>query len=50
MDMIERVARAISQVETDDPELWETFIEPARAAIRAVREPTPACPESLTDP
>jgi hypothetical protein len=39
-EMVERVARAIAYSETADPEIWSAFVEVARAAIEAMREPT----------
>jgi hypothetical protein len=41
-EMVERVARAIAYSETADPEMWSAFVEVARAAIAAMREPTEA--------
>lgn len=39
-EMIDRVARALCEAEGDRDELWDAYLEPARAAIEAMREPT----------
>ena len=38
--MIERVARAICQSQTQGAGFWKAFVPEARAAIAAMREPT----------
>jgi hypothetical protein len=55
MDMIERVARAICRSRNEDPDgplglrgpvfngpYWMYYVQDARAAIEAMREPTPS--------
>lgn len=39
-EMVERVARALAKKDEFPAEFWLEFIEPARAAIEAMREPT----------
>lgn len=47
-EMIERVARAICETTsgTGDDHQWEMFVDEARAAIEAMREPTPQMVDS----
>lgn len=40
--MVERVARAIARKNTGSGINWPSFVEEARAAIEAMREPTDA--------
>ena len=40
MTMIERVARALAPQSLLPEHMWREFVEPARAAIEAMREPT----------
>lgn len=42
MDMVERVARALSKADGDPAVLFDYYLEHARAAIEAMREPTDA--------
>lgn len=49
--MIERVARAIcaTMSGTGDDHQWEMFVDEARAAIEAMREPTQAMRDAMND-
>jgi hypothetical protein len=41
-EMVERVAKAICRAQTQGEEVWQAFLPEARAAIGAMRDPTPA--------
>jgi hypothetical protein len=40
MDMVERVARAITKCQNGEDDSWHYYTDEARAAIKAMREPT----------
>lgn len=47
MTMIERVARAIAKSAHGDDEGWAAWVDEARAAVEALREPTEAMERAI---